>query len=328
MHNSLKFGFAGTPAFAATILQKLIAADYIPLVVYTQPDRPTGRGRKLAPSPVKLLALANGIEVRQPISLKTESLLEDQLDLLIVAAYGLLLPAHILQAPASGCVNVHASLLPRWRGAAPVERAIIAGDVETGVCLMRMDEGLDTGDIYLSQSLPISENYTGASLEAALADLGAQMLIDALPDVSTMMPKPQSVDGATYAKKLTSMDSVINWQQDVNDIARRVRALCERAPMTCYTAPELAEERKPVRVRILQAGILSDTITAESATQAPGTVVGLSKAGLDVCCGTGTLRITRLQINRGKGSPLSAADLLNGYPTLLSAGSRLYASPI
>jgi methionyl-tRNA formyltransferase len=312
MTASLRLGFAGTPPFAATILSALIDSGHTLELVLTQPDRPTGRGRKLRPSPVKSLALARGLPVRDPSSLAGESLAGDNLDLLVVAAYGLILPDHILTAPRLGCLNVHASLLPRWRGAAPVERAIMAGDTETGVCLMQMDTGLDTGPVYTCERVTIGAEETGGELEARLALLGGELLRSLLPKIENLTPEPQPASGATYAHKLTAADALVDWDHPADQLARQIRALVDRRPATALAAGEEA------RIRILAARAVS-----APHEQHPGTILSADRQGLVVACGSGSIRITRVQLNRGKGTPMDAAAAANGYPDLLSVGSVL-----
>jgi methionyl-tRNA formyltransferase len=305
----LRLGFAGTPEFAAIQLAALLEAGYEVDPVYTQPDRPRGRGRKTTPSPVKALALAQSLPVLEPASLKKE-VLRDDLDLLIVAAYGLILPRHILEAPRLGCLNVHASLLPRWRGAAPVERAIMAGDGETGVCLMKMDEGLDTGPVYACERTPIEPGESGGDLERRLAHLGADLLIRTLPDIATITPRPQPEEGVTYAHKLTAADSIVDWGASAIAIADQIRALADRRPATVLIGD--------VRMRLLAAEALD-----QAPGQPPGTLESANREGLLVACGSGTLKINRLQLNRGKGKPMGASAAINGYPDVLAPGARL-----
>jgi len=313
---NLKLGFAGTPEFAARILAGLIAHGYPPAVVYTQPDRPIGRGRKLQPGPVKALAVAENIEVLQPATLRdplaASELARFALDVLIVAAYGLLLPSAILETPRLGCINVHASLLPRWRGAAPVERAIMAGDDTTGVSIMRMDRGLDTGPVYLERSCPIPERATGPELEATLAELGQEALLQCLTGLPYLKPMPQPSEGVCYAHKLTGADALIDWSSDARSIDRQVRALCGRLPAFTFAGG--------ARVQILAAAPGAGT----TADTPPGTVVDASpKTGITVACGSGVLFVTRLQLNRGKGLPMGAADALNGFQDLVGKGRVL-----
>ncbi len=314
----LRLGFAGTPAFAATILDGLIAAGREPVVVYTQPDRPTGRGRRPQPSPVKALAQSKSIPVEQPVRLRDPGAIaimtEYHLDLLIVAAYGLILPQAIVELPTHGCINVHASLLPRWRGAAPIERAIMAGDVETGVCIMKMDAGLDTGPVYECRRCPIKADTDGPSLERTLAALGSALLLHHLNHIGEAQPHPQSEIGATYAPKLTRADAAIRWGGPAPAIERQVRALTGRMPAFASCAD--------TQLRVLEAQ--AEAGPADAHREPPGVILEASKAGLRVACGQGVLRISRLQLSRGKGKPLSAADALNGYPELLSAGRVLH----
>jgi len=318
---ALRLGFAGTPAFAASILTGLIAAGHPPAVVYTQPDRPTGRGRKTMAGPVKALAVEHGIPVLQPDTLRDEAaaaaLGAFELDILIVAAYGLLLPSAILHTPKLGCINVHASLLPRWRGAAPIERAIMAGDAETGVSIMQMDEGLDTGPVYLLRSCAIGPQTTGPALEAALAALGTSALLECLPLIPGVEPTPQPIDGASYAKKLTTADARIRWSRSATELDRQIRALTGRLSAFTFV--------NDVRMLILAA---EPSTTPPPPGTVPGTIISASKDdGIRIACGTGTLCIRRLQLNRGKGAPLLAAQALNGFPALLRVDQVLQDEP-
>ena len=224
--------FAGTPAFAADILKSLMAAGHAPRLVLTQPDRRAGRGRKPAPSAVRRVAAAASLPVATPIGAGeiVSALARAGADVLVVAAYGLLLPPQALEHPRLGCINVHASLLPRWRGAAPIERAMIAGDGATGVSIMRMDEGLDTGPVYSQARVPIYSGATGQTLEKTLARLGADLLLDVLPHLERLTPQPQH-GPATYARKLASRDSAADWRQPAAELDRRIRALAHRAPV-------------------------------------------------------------------------------------------------
>lgn len=325
MSRPLRLGFAGTPEFAATILEHLIAADQPPELVFTQPDRPTGRGRKLKPSPVKTLAQARGLSIQDPARLKGISLAGYDLDLLVVAAYGLILPVRILAEPRLGCLNVHASLLPRWRGAAPVERAIMAGDAETGVCLMQMDAGLDTGPVYACERLAIGAAETGGQLEERLARAGATLLLEILPRLDAMTPRPQPEAGVTYAHKLTAADSVPDWQGDAAGLARRIRALADRQPLAAY----IADDAGLARIRLLGAEPVTEEAagTMASVAPSPGTIVASARSGIEIACGSGRLRVTRLQLNRGKGTPMPAEAAINGYPGLLAVGQALLPTP-
>lgn len=294
--------YAGTPDFAVAPLKALIEADCDLIAVYTQPDRPAGRGRKLTPSPVKQTAIDAGIPVMQPRSLKDtralDSLRTMDADLMVVAAYGLLLPQAALDVTRLGCVNVHASILPRWRGAAPIQRAIAAGDRETGISIMQMEAGLDTGPVYLVKRIPIAPNETGGSLHDRLAPLGAEALMDALPGVldGSLTPSPQHDGLASYAKKLTKEEAQIDWTCPAVEIERLVRAF-DPWPVA---QTSLASDN----LRIWAAHALT-----RPAEPDPGRVVATGKDGIDVSTGTGLLRITRLQAP-GK-RPMSARDYIN-----------------
>ncbi|WP_254460259.1 methionyl-tRNA formyltransferase [Xanthomonas sacchari] len=298
----MKIVFAGTPDFAVPSL-RAAAQRHEVVAVYTQPDRPAGRGRGLTPSPVKLEAVARGIPVLQPQTLRSPETLQAlralQPDLIVVVAYGLILPKAVLAIPTHGCWNVHASLLPRWRGAAPIQRAIEAGDTETGVCLMQMEAGLDTGPVLLSQRTPISAEETGGQLHDRLAALGAQVLADGLGLLRAGLrpaAQPQPQAGVTYAQKLDKAQARLDWQQPAAQLARQVRAF---DPWPVAEAM-LAGER--VRVR---GAIALDLAHG----QQPGTVLAASKQGIDIACGQGALRLRVLQRDGGKA--ITAADYLN-----------------
>ena len=304
--------FAGTPDFAVPSLRAAARHNEV-VAVYTQPDRPAGRGRALTPSPVKREAIARGIPVLQPENFRSaparEALRALQPDLMIVVAYGLILPQAVLDIPRFGCWNVHASLLPRWRGAAPIQRAIEAGDTETGVCLMQMEKGLDTGPVLLAQKTPIGPEETGGELHDRLAALGAQVLADGLGLLRAgirPVPQPQPDAGVTYAHKLEKHEAKLDWSQPARALANKVRAF---NPWPIAEA-ELAGER----VRIHGAIALDERVAA-----APGTLVRASRDGIDVACGEGVLRLRMLQ--REGGRPVSAADYLNGRPHLAAAGA-------
>ena len=299
----LRLVFAGTPAFAVPSLVAAAQRNEV-VAVYTQPDRPAGRGRALQPSPVKLEALKRGLPVLPPETLKTElsrdALRALQPDLMIVVAYGLLLPQSILDIPKFGCWNVHASLLPRWRGAAPIQRAIEAGDAETGVCLMQMEKGLDTGPVLLDQRTPIGEHETSGQLHDRLATLGAQVLADGLGLLRANMravPRPQPEDGATYARKLEKAEARLDWTQHADALARKVRAF-DPWPIA---EGEIAGE--VVRIH----GAIALDVPATTAT--PGAVLRADREGIDIACGRGALRIRSLQ--RAGGKTITAADYLN-----------------
>ncbi|HAV72785.1 MAG TPA: methionyl-tRNA formyltransferase, partial [Stenotrophomonas sp.] len=289
----MKIVFAGTPAFAVSSL-RAAARHHEVVAVYTQPDRPAGRGRGLAPSPVKLEAIARGIPVFQPESLKTpeaqQQLRDLAPDLMVVVAYGLILPKAVLTIPTHGCWNVHASLLPRWRGAAPIQRAIQAGDAETGVCLMQMDAGLDTGPVLLKQHIAIGPNDTGGQLHDRLAALGEQVLSDGLGLLRAgikPIAQPQPEAGVTYAHKLDKAEARLDWAQDADALARTVRAF---NPWPVAEAMLVGE-----RVRIHGAIALDD-----NQGKAPGTLLAASRDGIDIACGHGALRLRVLQREGGK----------------------------
>jgi methionyl-tRNA formyltransferase len=315
----MRIVFAGTPVFARTALAALHAAGFeIPLVL-TQPDRPAGRGMKLQASPVKQLALEHGWPVAQPRSLRLdgkypddaaaarEALLAAQADAMVVAAYGLILPQWVLDVPRLGSLNIHASLLPRWRGAAPIHRAIEAGDTQTGVTIMQMDAGLDAGDMLLRQALDIGDDST-AQLHDRVADLGARMVVDALrqAEAGTLRPVPQPADGVTYAHKIEKAEGRIDWSLDAAAIVRRIRAF------------------DPFPGASTEAG--GETIKCWAAQQrpgatdaAPGTVLAADADGIAVAAGEGTVVLTELQ--RAGGKRLPAADFLRGFA--LQRGQRL-----
>ncbi len=304
----MRIVFAGTPGFAVPSLRAAASRGEV-VAVYTQPDRPAGRGRQVAFSPVKTEALERGIEVLQPATLRSaqaqEQLRALEPDLLVVVAYGLILPRAVLEIPRFGCWNVHASLLPRWRGAAPIQRAIEAGDPDTGVCLMWMAEGLDTGPVLLSQSTPIGAQETAGELHDRLAELGAQVLSDGLGLLRAgirPVPRPQPEEGVTYARKLEKSEAKLDWSQPAGQLANRVRAF---NPWPVAEA-ELAGER----VRIHAASALEQAHGA-----APGTVLAANRDGIDVACGEGALRL--LQVQRPGGKAIAAADYLNARRDLL-----------
>jgi methionyl-tRNA formyltransferase len=300
---ALDLVFMGTPVFAATILEALIEAKHHILAVYTQPPRPAGRGHRQQPSPVQELAAAHGLAVRSPITLRHEAeqvaFAALDVDAAVIAAYGLILPPQILAGPRLGCLNVHASLLPRWRGAAPIQRAIQAGDAKTGVCLMQMEAGLDTGPVLLHQELPIAATDTGGQLHDKLAELGAQVLSDGLGLLRAgikPIARPQPEQGVTYAHKLDKAEAKLDWAQDAGALARTVRAF---NPWPIAEATLAGE-----RVRIHGAVALE-----ADHGQAPGTVLAASRDGIDIACGQGALRLRVLQREGGKA--ITAADYLN-----------------
>lgn len=311
----MRIVFAGTPDFAAVALRSLIAKGHDIVSVYTQPDRPSGRGRKLAPSPVKQVALDAGLPVRQPESLKTADaqveLAEFAPDVMVVAAYGLILPPAVLAIPTHGCLNIHASLLPRWRGAAPIQRAIAAGDTRTGITIMQMAAGLDTGDMLLKQGTPIEPHDTGGSLHDRLAELGGSAIVDALEQLAsgTLRPEPQDDTLACYAHKLSKAEGHIDWHWSAAAIERLIRAFNPWPG----TFTDLDKER--VRLHLAH-------VTGGAGGQ-PGTVLSRTRDGIDIACGGNTvLRIDRLQLPGSR--PQTASDLINGGKPILMPGQELH----
>lgn len=300
----MKIVFAGTPDFSIPTLQCLLDSPHQLVAVYTQPDRPAGRGRHTSESPVKQLATRCKGPVFQPASLKTaESQAEFaalQADLMVVVAYGLILPPAILEMPGLGCVNVHASLLPRWRGAAPIQRAIYAGDRETGVSLMQMEEGLDSGPVLASVRCPIAADDTGSRLHDRLAMMGANLLCDSLAalEQATLVPQTQDEKLVTYAGKLDKREAIIDWQRSASDIALQVRA---------FNSWPVAETRYQGRqLRIWEAVPLDVLPNAE-----PGQVVSATRSGIDVACGSGCLRVLSLQLPGARS--VAASDFINAH---------------
>jgi methionyl-tRNA formyltransferase len=305
---TMKLIFAGTPEFAAAALRALLAAGHEIALVLTQPDRPAGRGMKLKPSPVKEVALEHGLRVEQPLSLKTaeaQAMLQDiGAELMVVAAYGLLLPKAVLDIPPRGCLNIHASLLPRWRGAAPIQRAILAGDRETGITIMQMDVGLDTGAMLSVYPLAIAEDDTAASLHDKLAVCGAEAIVSTLATLDGLNAQPQPEQGVTYAHKLTKAEAEVNWQQPASDIARAIRAY--------NPAPGAFTQLAGEPLKLWQAHAIAGQ--AE-----PGQVVRADADGVVVGSSDGLVVLTQLQAAGGKR--LGARDFAAGRATL--AGTRL-----
>ncbi len=305
----MRIVFAGTPDFAVPSLRA--AARYNEVVaVYTQPDRPAGRGRGLQPSPVKLEAVQRGIPVLQPENFKPQlskdALIALQPDVMVVVAYGLLLPRSVLAIPQYGCWNVHASLLPRWRGAAPIQRAIEAGDSETGVCLMQMEAGLDTGPVLLEQRTPIGASETGGQLHDRLAELGAQVLADGLGLLRVgvrIPPKPQPDDGATYARKLDKAEARLDWSRPATELERKVRAFNPWPVAEAVLGGERVRIHGAIAIEAVQS-------------KAPGSVLAAGRDGIDVACAEGALRIRVLQREGGKA--ITAADFLNSRRDLIA----------
>jgi len=311
----LRIVFAGTPEFAASALAALMASPHEVCAVYTQPDRPAGRGRRLVASPVKRLAAEHGLPVCQPASLRDEAARQElaawRPDAMVVAAYGLILPPAVLAMPRLGCLNIHASLLPRWRGAAPIQRAILAGDTESGVTIMQMDAGLDTGAILHKVACAIGPEDTAGDLHDRLAGLGAEAIVQTLDRVAAgaVEAEPQDDALATYAAKLDKAEAELDWREPAADLARRVRA---------FNPWPVAHTQLDGRVlRIWYAHALAD------GGGEPGTVLRAERTGIEVACGAGRLRLERLQLPGGK--PMDAAAVLNGRPELFRPGTRLGA---
>ena len=295
--------FAGTPEFARSALAALHAAGHDIVGVFTQPDRPAGRGMKLQASAVKQFALTKGLPVVQPHSLKLDGKYPDeaqaaqafisnaQADVMVVAAYGLILPQWVLDAPRYGCLNIHASLLPRWRGAAPIHRAIEAGDIQTGVTIMQMDAGLDTGDMLLEERCPISAQDTTASLHDTLAEMGARMIVNAVSQAGHFKPVKQPLEGVTYAHKIEKAEAAIDWTQSAQVLAQRVRAFDPFPGMTVQWGGEV--------IKVWQAH--AEPLPFETSHhKAPGTLLSVQEEGLRVACGEGVLCLTQLQKAGGK----------------------------
>jgi methionyl-tRNA formyltransferase len=313
---ALKIVFAGTPDFAREHLQALVEGHYLIVGAYTQPDRASGRGKKTRPTPVKAYALEQHIPVLQPASLKgaeaQAELAALQPDAMVVVAYGLLLPQAVLDIPRLGCINVHASLLPRWRGAAPIERAIAAGDKTTGVTIMQMEAGLDTGPMLSQQRCPIDAQTTGDSLRHELAQLGSVALLGTLQQMASgpLHGEIQNDALSCYAPKLSKAEAWIDWSQDAATIARHVRAFCS----SNVALSQIGDER--IKIWMAQAE------PAAQQQKTPGTVLQVGKNGIDVACGQGVLRITRLQLAGGKPLPVDA--ILNGRASLFAPGARFH----
>lgn len=309
--------FAGTPEFARVALERLLDAGYAVPLVLTQPDRPAGRGMKLHASPVKQLAQQRGITVAQPRSLRLDGKYPDEAaaaraaletaapDVIVVAAYGLLLPRWTLELPRLGCLNIHASLLPRWRGAAPIQRAIEAGDAESGVCIMQVAEALDAGDVLLTARTPIAAADTAATLHDKLAEQGAQLIVQALEGVESLPRTPQPEEGVTYAHKIEKAEAAIDWQQDAAAIERRIRAF--------DPFPGAVARLGEAVIKVWKSEIASMPPAQEAGA---GQILQVSDAGVLVACGAGALLLTELQ--RAGGKRLAAREFLRGFQ--LSAG--------
>ena len=314
MSKPLKIVFAGTPDFAARHLAALLSSEHDVIAVYTQPDRPAGRGKKLTASPVKHIALEHDIPVYQPENFKSEEakqqLADLDADIMVVVAYGLLLPQAVLDTPKLGCINVHGSILPRWRGAAPIQRSIWAGDAETGVTIMQMDIGLDTGDMLKISTLPIEATDTSASMYEKLAELGPVALVDCLADIAEGKAVPVKQDDAlaNYAKKLSKEEACINWADDADHIERCIRAF-NPWPMSYFVVAGQ-------NIKVWQT-----RVEADNQGKAPGTVLAADKQGVLVATGQGALRLTELQPPGKKA--MKAQDLLNSRREWFEPGTVL-----
>lgn len=315
MSKALRIVFAGTPEFAAIHLQSILNSEHDVIAVYTQPDRPAGRGRKLTPSPVKELALKHDIPVYQPKSLRNEEAQQEladlKADLMVVVAYGLILPTAVLETPKHGCINVHGSILPRWRGAAPIQRAVASGDKESGVTIMQMDEGLDTGDMLLKVTCPISNTDTSQDLYDRLAELGGPALNETLTMISegTLKPEKQNDELATYAHKMSKEEGQLDWSRPAMELDCQIRGF-NPWPVAWMIQDS---EQPDKRTRIWEAEALSDNPNAE-----PGTIVKADKQGIDVACSEGTLRLKKLQLPGSKA--MSVLDILNSRKDMFAPG--------
>lgn len=313
----MRIVFAGTPEFAAISLAALLTSSHQVVAVLTQPDRPAGRGRALQLSPVKVLAQQHDIPVLQPENLKGEPIRAElaalAADVMVVVAYGLIIPRDVLALPRLGCINVHGSLLPRWRGAAPVQRAIAAGDSESGVGIMQMEAGLDTGPVLLEARTPITPEDTGGSLHDRLAELGASSLVQALADLESLKKQasPQPEAGITYAHKLTKEEALLDWSKDAVTLAQEVRAF------NPWPVSWVAQPKGPMRVWAATASAIEST----DAQAVPGTVLAVSPAGIEVVCGSGSLLLTDIQLPGKKSLPV--AELLRGRADLFTVGQEL-----
>jgi methionyl-tRNA formyltransferase len=312
--DSLRIIFAGTPDFAARHLDALLSSEHQIVGVFTQPDRPAGRGKKLMPSPVKVLAEEKGIPVFQPVSLRpqeNQQLVADlQADIMVVVAYGLILPKAVLEMPRLGCLNVHGSLLPRWRGAAPIQRSLWAGDTETGVTIMQMDVGLDTGDMLYKLSCPITAEDTSATLYDKLAQLGPQGLLATLTHIATgtATPEVQDEEQVTYAEKLSKEEALLDWSLPAAQLERCIRAF-NPWPMSYFVIDD-----QPVKV--WKASVINSQAKAE-----PGTIIEANKQGIQVATAEGILNLESLQ-PAGKKA-MNAQDLLNSRREWFTPGNRL-----
>ena len=303
----LRVAFAGTPEFAAVSLQALIASEHEVVGVLTQPDRPSGRGRKLTPSAVKQLAVQHNIPVLQPLSLRDERALADlsalKFDVMVVVAYGLILPSAVLELSAYGCLNVHASLLPRWRGAAPIQRALLAGDEQSGVCIMQMDDGLDTGDVLHREAVPLANTVTGGELHDTLALLGAEALLKTLPRfcAGSVTPEVQSSDNVTYAKKLDKSEARLDFSRAAIQLQRQIQAF--------NPWPVAETNLDGNRLRVWRSSLVVGT-AVNSAPQQCGSIVAVTEQAVRVVTGDGLIDLLELQLPGGRSMP--AVDFSRG----------------
>ncbi|WP_331344145.1 methionyl-tRNA formyltransferase [Cellvibrio sp. UBA7661] len=318
MSQGLRIIFAGTPEFAAEHLKALLGSRHHVIAVYSQPDRPAGRGKKLTASPVKEVALAHGIPVYQPLNFKSPEAVAElaslNADLMVVVAYGLILPKIVLDAPRLGCINVHASILPRWRGAAPIQRAIEAGDTETGVTIMQMDVGLDTGDMLIKAYCPILPEDTGGSLHDKLIHIGAPALVEALDLIQsgTITPQKQDDSQSNYAPKLSKEEAALDWQLPSLALERKVRAF-NPFPIA-HTKPAGTGDDQRIRVWAAKA-------TDNNSQATPGSIVRIDAQGLWIACVQGQLVLEQLQLPGKKA--MSVNEILRGHPDLFKVGDQL-----
>lgn len=310
----MKVLFAGTPTFASLHLLGLLESKINIVGVITQPDKAGKRGKKTIPSEVKKLALSKALPIIQPDKLTAADIAPFSPDLLVVVAYGQILRQAVLDLPSFGCINVHGSLLPRWRGAAPIQRAILEGDSETGICIIQMDKGLDTGDILTQRNVPISNTTNSDELIGTLSQLGIEALIDVIHQIENQSLRPllQTEDGMTYAQKIDKAEARCLWEASSKEIDRKVRAF--HPDPICFTY--LGD----LRIKIYQAKVHTQEL--KKPNESPGTVLELSKKGILVACGQGAILLERVQLPLGKGSILNGSDILNARSDLIFAGAR------
>lgn len=318
MNEGLRIIFAGTPEFAAEHLKTLLGSRHQVIAVYSQPDRPAGRGKKLSASPVKEVALANGIPVYQPVNFKSPEAVAElaglQADLMVVVAYGLILPKVILNTPRLGCINVHASILPRWRGAAPIQRALEAGDTETGVTIMQMDVGLDTGDMLIKAYCPILPEDSGGSLHDKLIQIGSPALLRALDQLQAGTANPEKQDDtlSNYAPKLSKEEAALDWSLSAIELERKVRAF-NPFPIA-HTKPAGTDDDQ--RIRVWAASAADKTVSAT-----PGSITQIDEKGLWIACSEGQLILEQLQLPGKKA--MNTSEILRGHPDLFKIGVQL-----